>query len=50
MDWNNSLFLEAWEGLAQYYVSLPLFPVFNIVHYILTAAALRNETGKFHHR
>ena len=34
------------SGVSQYFVSLPLQPIFNIAHFILTAFALRNEPGK----
>ena len=30
---------------AHYYASMPLFPLFSTVHYILTACALRKEPG-----
>ena len=33
-------------GVADYFTSLPLQPVFNTVHFILTAFALRNEPGE----
>ena len=37
---------DVWTGLAHYYVSLPLYPVFQTVHFILTAVALRSEKGE----
>ena len=33
-------------GLAHSFVALPLQPVFNVVHFLLTAFALRNEPGE----
>ena len=37
-------------GVADYFTSLPLHPVFNTVHFILTAFALRNEPGEAYHK
>ena len=34
------------DQFALYYHSLPIFPVFGSVHFILTAFALRREPGK----
>jgi len=34
-----------WFPWAHYYASLPLFPFFSTVHFILTAFALRSERG-----
>lgn len=34
------------DPLSQYFLSLPLQPVFNVAHFILTALALRSEPGK----
>ena len=42
---NASSFLSH-ESLAHYFVTLPLHPLFNTVHFLLTAFALRNEPGK----
>ena len=35
-----------WSPWAHYYASLPLFPFFQTVHFILTAFTLRSERGK----
>ncbi len=40
---------DVWTGLAHYYVSLPLYPLFQTVHFILTAMALRRENGGLLH-
>ena len=31
---------------AHHYASMPLFPFFSTIHYLLTACALRKEPGK----
>lgn len=37
---------ELVSAFAHHYASLPLYPFFNTVHFLLTALALRSEEGE----
>ncbi len=41
--------VEVVSAFAHFYASLPLYPFFSTVHFILTALALRSEEGKCRH-
>ena len=49
LNWTLGTLLPSeavWSSWAHYYASLPLFPLFQTVHFILTAFKLRSERGK----
>ena len=37
---------EVYKGAARDFASLPMFPLFETVHYVMTAMAIREEKGE----